>query len=39
MRFKRRSIPYRIFGGTRFFDRAEVKDILAYLSVIDEPHR
>ena len=34
---KRRSIPYRIFGGTRFFDRAEVKDILAYLSVIANP--
>lgn len=35
--FKRRSIPYRIFGGTRFFDRAEVKDILAYLNVIANP--
>ena len=34
---KRRSIPYRIFGGTRFFDRAEVKDILAYLNVIANP--
>ena len=34
---KRRSIPYRIFGGTRFFDRTEVKDILAYLSVIANP--
>ena len=35
--FKRNSIPYRIVGGTRFFDRAEVKDMLAYLSVIASP--
>ncbi len=34
---RRRSIPYRVFGGTRFFDRAEVKDILAYLNVIANP--
>ncbi len=32
---KRSGIPYRIIGGTRFFDRAEVKDMLAYLSVIN----
>lgn len=32
--FKRSGIPYRIIGGTRFFDRAEVKDMLAYLWVI-----
>ena len=35
--FKRGGIPYRIIGGTRFFDRAEIKDILAYLSVISSP--
>ncbi len=35
--FKRSGIPYRIIGGTRFFDRAEVKDILAYLSLISTP--
>ena len=35
--FTRAGIPYRIFGGTRFFDRAEVKDLLAYLSVISSP--
>ena len=34
---KRNGIPYRIFGGTRFFDRAEVKDILSYLSVVSSP--
>ena len=34
---KRNSIPYRVVGGTRFFDRAEVKDMLAYLSVIASP--
>ena len=31
---KRGGIPYRVIGGTRFFDRAEVKDMLAYLCVI-----
>ncbi len=34
---KRQSVPYRIIGGTRFFDRAEVKDMLAYLWVIQNP--
>ena len=34
---KRNGIPYRIVGGTRFFDRAEVKDILSYMSVISTP--
>ena len=33
--FKRSGVPYRIIGGTRFFDRAEVKDMLAYLCVIN----
>lgn len=31
---KRNGIAYRVIGGTRFFDRAEIKDMLAYLCVI-----
>ncbi len=34
---KRVGIPYQVFGSTRFFDRAEVKDVLSYLSVIVSP--
>ena len=35
--FKRNGVPYRIVSGLRFFDRAEVKDMLAYLWVIANP--
>jgi len=35
--FKRHNIPYKIYGGTGFFDRAEVKDVIAYLCVIANP--
>ena len=30
-------IPYRVVGGTRFYDRKEIKDALAYLRVLDNP--
>lgn len=30
-------IPYRIFGGIRFYERREIKDILAYLSLVANP--
>ena len=35
--FKRNGIPYKMVGGTKYFDRAEVKDMLAYLCVINNP--
>ncbi|MCL2152263.1 MAG: UvrD-helicase domain-containing protein [Oscillospiraceae bacterium] len=35
--FKRVGIPYRIIGGTGFYERAEIKDMLAYMCVIYNP--
>jgi DNA helicase II / ATP-dependent DNA helicase PcrA len=33
----RSGIPYRVVGGTRFYDRREIKDVLAYLKVLMNP--
>ncbi|MFM8998890.1 MAG: ATP-dependent helicase, partial [Actinomycetota bacterium] len=35
--FVRRGIPYRVVGGVRFFQRREVKDVLAYLRLLANP--
>ena len=34
----RSNIPYKIVGGTRFYDRKEIKDIIAYLRIVAYPH-
>lgn len=36
--FVRAGIPYRVVGGHRFFDRKEIKDVIAYLNVINNPN-
>ncbi len=33
----RQEVPYQVIGGPRFYERAEVKDAIAYLQVIDNP--
>lgn len=33
----RAQIPYRVYGGLRFFDRAEIKDIMSYLRMVVNP--
>ena len=35
--FLRYSIPHKVFGGISFYSRAEIKDIIAYLSIIVNP--
>lgn len=35
--FVRYGVPYRIIGGQRFYDRKEIKDVLAYLRLIYQP--
>ncbi|HHJ35616.1 MAG TPA: DNA helicase II, partial [Gammaproteobacteria bacterium] len=36
-RFVSEGIPYRVYGGMRFFERAEIKNALAYLRLMDNP--
>jgi len=36
--FLRYGIPYKIIGGLKFYDRAEIKDVLAYLRVLSNPN-
>lgn len=36
--FVKSGIPYRIIGGQRFYERKEIKDMIAYLSVINNPN-
>ena len=36
--FMKYGIPYKIFGGLKFYDRMEIKDILAYLRIIDNKY-
>ncbi len=36
--FMKSGIPYRILGGLRFYERKEVRDMIAYLNIINNPH-
>ena len=36
--FLRYGVPYKLVGGTRFYQRQEVKDVIAYLRIIHNPH-
>ena len=35
--FRRRNIPYRLIGAVRFYDRREIRDIMAYLKLVANP--
>jgi len=36
--FLRQGIPYKIIGGIKFYDRKEIKDVIAYLKLLNNPH-
>lgn len=36
-KFSFRGIPYRVLGGTRFYDRKEIKDVMAYMHLVENP--
>lgn len=36
--FSRSGIPHRIIGGHRFYEREEIRDMVAYLQVVNNPH-
>ena len=38
LQFQRNRIPYKVFGGFKFFERKEIKDVLAYLRLIHNPY-
>jgi DNA helicase-2/ATP-dependent DNA helicase PcrA len=36
--FRKRGVPYRVYGGFSFYQRKEIKDLIAYLRLIVNPH-
>ena len=36
--FSKRDIPYRIYGGTRFYDRMEIRNAVAYMKLLQDPN-
>lgn len=36
--FRKRAMPYKIYGGLSFYQRKEIKDVIAYFRVICNPH-
>lgn len=36
-KFSFRGIPYRVLGGTRFYDRKEIKDVMSYMHLVENP--
>ena len=36
--FRERQIPFKVYGGMRFYDRKEIKDVICYLRLINDSH-